>query len=84
MTLNAQLADETRAFEKDKFNQLLDELYGQENIQIHTYNPRHPIMQHVYISKSTLFDSLCTMIYKDHEISLIKPDSDETLLIVTK
>ena len=84
MKLNAQLADETRAFEKDKFNQLLDELYGQENIQIHTYNPRHPFMNHVYISKNTLFDSLCKMIFGDHEISLISPTTDETLLIVTK
>jgi hypothetical protein len=82
-TLKVQLADEHKELNKDEFNQLLKGLYGSDNKQIHTFNPTHPIMQHVYISQNTLFDSIQTMLYPGHALE-IHGESNHCEFIVTK
>ena len=81
-TLKLTIKNKITEIDKERFNILLDEIFGMEDQQIHTFNPLHPIMQHVYLPKSSMFDSLLTMIYKDHQIEILK--DDETVFLVSK
>jgi len=80
-TLKVRIADETREFEQPEFDKLMDELFGQEDFQIHTFNPLHPMMQHVYMVKSSLFNSMLKMIYQDHQIEIWDKNDNPTCVI---
>ncbi len=82
-TLKVQLADETREFNKEQFDSLMDELFGKENKMIHTVNKYHPFMRDLFTSKTSLFKDL-QMIMRTPAKEIEIMDNDITILIIKK
>ena len=86
-TLKVKIADEVKTLNQAQFDQLLNGMFGKEECWIQTYNPRHPFMQNVYLTKTkngSIFSDICTMLPKGFELSIMSRDGSHAEMVVSK